>query len=179
MKTAIATLSAPIIAVLFVFGLFISSHAGAQTPSRLMFANHLDSEDTLTGSHESGYIAFAAGARGVQATLSATEPEDASPYFKTFRVTQGALTPGLNPVMLGADLGFTARHGDTYLTETIDYYWNTFVGFGYTEMMKAFTPESMEYLFDNGERQYRAVFTTLGDDIGVSFTPVARLAAAR
>ncbi len=179
MKTAIATLSVPIIAVLFIVGMFISSHAAAQTPSRLMFANHLNSEDTLTGSHESGYIAFAAGAGGVQATLSATEPENASPYFKTFRVTRGALTPGLNPVVLGTDTGFWVRHGSTYLTETIDYYWNTFVGFGYTGMMKAFTPGSMEYLFDNGERQYRAVFTTVGDDIDVSFTPVARLIASR
>ena len=45
-------------------------------------------------------------------------------------------------------------------------------------MMKAFTPKSTVYLFDNGERQYRAVFVTVGDDIVVSFTPVVSLAAA-
>lgn len=179
MKTAIATLSAPSIALLFVLALFIGGQAGAQTPSQLMFANQLNSEDTLIGSYESGYVAFAAGAGGVQATLSATEPKDASPYFKTFQVTRGAFTPGLNPVRLGADLGFTVRHGRTYLTETLDYYWNTFVGFGYAGMMKAFTPKSTVYLFDNGERQYRAVFVTVGDDIVVSFTPVVSLAAAR
>jgi hypothetical protein len=180
---AIAALFAPSIALLLVLALFVSSHAGAQTPARLMFANQHCSEHTLTSNHESGYVGFVAGASGVQATVSATQAANASLYFKTFRATHGAvaLTPAAatSYVALGSEPGFEALHGYTHLSETIDVYWNTFVGFGYTGTMKEFTPESMVYLFDNGINQYWAVFTMVGEDVKVSFTPVATLVASR
>lgn len=181
-KTAIAALFAPSLALLLALALFVGSHAGAQTPARLMFANQHCKENTLTSRHESGYVGFVAGARGVQATVSATQATNAPLYFKSFRVTQGAvaLTPAATSyVALGTEPGFEALHGYTYLSETIDVYWNTFVGFGYTAMMKEFTPESMVYLFDNGVNRYWAVFTMVGEDVKVSFTPVATLVASR
>jgi len=181
-KTAIASLFAPSIMLLLVLTFFVGSHAGAQTPAHLMFANQHCAEHTLTSNHESGYVGFAAGESGVQATLSAAQTVNAPLYFKTFQVTRGAvaLTPSAaNYVALGTEPGFEALHGYTHLSKTIDFYWNTFVGFGYTGMMKEFTPESMVYLFDNGVNQYWAVFTMVENDVKVSFTPVATLVASR
>ncbi len=182
-KTAVAALFTPSLILLVVLALFVSSHAGAQTPTRLMFANQHCSENTLTSSHESGYVGFVAGASGIQTTLSATQAATAPLYFKTFQVTHGAvaLTPAAatSYVALGSEPGFEALHGYTHLSQTIDFYWNLFVGFGYTGMMKEFTPESMVYLFDNGVNRYWAVFTMTGEDVKVSFTPVATLVASR
>jgi hypothetical protein len=181
-KTAIVALFTPSLALLLVLALFVGSHADAQTPARLMFANQHCTENTLTSSHESGYVGFVAGASGVQATVSATQAANASLYFKTFRATHGAValtSAATSYVALGSEPGFEALHGYTHLSETIDFYWNTFVGFGYTAMMKEFTPESMVYLFDNGINRYWAVFTMTGEDVKVSFTPVATLVASR
>lgn len=181
-KTALAALFTPSLMLLLVLAFFVGSHAGAQTPARLMFANQHCTEDTLTSRHESGYVGFVAGARGVQATVSAAQAAHAPLYFKTFQVTHGAvaLTPAASSyVALGSEPGFEALHGYTHLSQTLDVYWNLFVGFGYTGMMKEFTSESMVYLFDNGVNRYWAVFTMTGDDVKVSFTPVATLVAGR
>ena len=180
-KSAIATLFAPSIALLLVLAVFVSSHASAQTPAGLMFTNHHCTAGTMLNSHESGYVSFVADAGGLQGTLSATETAGAS-YFKKFHVTQGAVTltaEGATQVALGTEPGFQALHGYAGLSQTIDFYYTTFTGSGYTAEMLAFTPESMEYLFTNGDRQYLAVFTMVENDVDVSFTPVVTLVASR
>lgn len=180
-KPAIAALFAPSLALLFVLAIFVSNHAGAQTPAGLMFTNHHCTEGTLLNSHESGYVSFVTGAGGLQGTLSATETAGAS-YFKKFHVTQGAVTlttEGAKQVALGTEPGFQALHGYAGLSQTIDFYYATFTGSGYTAEMMAFTPESTEYLFTNGDRQYLAVFTMVDSDVDVSFTPVVTLVASR
>jgi len=178
-KTAIAALFAPSLALLLVLAIFVSSHAAAQTGPNLMVANAHCNEDTMTAEHNLGYVSFVAGTNGVQATVSTTQAVGGSPFFKTFHVT-GGTSQGLHHVTAGTSgVGFEALHAYTNLSEIIDYYWNTFVGFGYIATMDSFSPESMVYTFDNGVSRYEAVFTAQGDDIGVSFTPVPTLFASR
>lgn len=174
MKTAVVAPSSPVIAFLVVLTIFISSCAGAQTPS----ASLLGGKEARTIIYELGYVTFAAGVGGIQATLSATDPAEAL-YFRTFWVLGGASTPGLNLASSESGLGFAALHGDTHLTEIVDYYWNTLIGFGYTGTTEALTSESVTYFFDDGERRYRAVLAAVGDDVTVSFTPVVTLTASK
>ncbi len=126
-RSTITSLLAPSLALLFVLAIFVSSHAGAQTPAGVMFTNHHCTEGTLLNSHESGYVSFVAGTGGLQGTLSATETAGAS-YFKEFHVTQEAvtLTPGsAKQVALGTEPGFQALHGYAGLSSTIDFYYTT------------------------------------------------------
>lgn len=178
-KTSIAALFAPSVVFLFVLAFFVSSHAGANGVAHLSVGNAHCDEDTLTQDHTWGYLSFAAADHNLQTTISATEFAGASPLFRSFRVTQGALEPGLNQVVASAEVGFEAVHAYTHLSETIDYYWNSLTGLGYTQQMISFTSQSMEYRFASAEKQYRAVFAVVGDDITVSFTPVATLVASR
>ena len=183
-KTAISALFAPGIVLLLVLAFFVGGQADAQTPVRLMFANQHCSEDTLSHQHRSGYLSLVSGASGVQTTLSATKTAHSSPYFRSFQVTHGAVTlmptPGAaNYVAMGTEPGFQAVHGFTHLSEVIDFYWYSFYGFGYSGLMKSFTPESMVYFFEKGVTRYWAEFIMVGDNVNVRFIPVAPLVASR
>ena len=178
-KTALTALFAPSVVFLLVLAFFVGSHAGANGVSHLSVGNAHCDQHALSTHHEWGYLSFAAAEHSLQTTVSATEFAGASPVFSSFRVIQGTLEPGLNEVVASAEVGFEAVHAYTHLSETIDYYWNTFVGLGYTPTIVAFNPERMEYVFSNGVSQYRAVFSMVDDDTTVSFTPVAKLFASR
>lgn len=175
----LASLFAPSIALLLVLAFFVGGHAGAQSATHMSVGNAHCDEPVLSHNHEWGYLSFAAADASLQTTVSATDFAGASPLFRSFRVTQGTLEPGLNEVVASAEVGFKAVHAYTHLSVTIDYYWSTLTRLGYAGDMKAFTPESMTYLFHNAEKQYRAVFAMVGDEITVSFTPVATLVASR
>lgn len=178
-KTAITALFTPGIVLLLVLAFFVSGHASAHSTSNMSVGNAHCNEPTMTHHHTMGYLSFAAGDNGLHTTVSAANFAGASPLFSSFQVTQGALETGLNQVVASADVGFEAVHAYTDMTAVIDYYWESLTGLGYTQRMVAFTPQSMEYRFSSAEKEYRAVFTMVEDEIQVSFTPIATLVASR
>lgn len=178
-KTAITALFTPGIVLLLVLAFFVSGHASAHSSSNMSVGNAHCDNTALTHNHVMGYLSFSAGDNGLHTTVSAAKFAGASPLFSSFQVTQGALQPGLNEVVASADVGFEAVHAYTNMTAVIDYYWNNLTGLGYTQQMISFTPQSMEYHFASADKQYRAVFTMVDDEIQVSFTPIATLVASR
>ena len=178
-KTAITALFTPGIVLLLVLAFFVGSQADAHSSSNMSVGNAHCNEPTMTHNHVMGYLSFSAADNGLHTTVSAAKFAGASPLFSSFQVTQGALEPGLNQVIASADVGFKAVHAYTDMTAVIDYYWDSLTGLGYTQQMIAFSPQSMEYRFSSAEKQYRAVFTMVEDEIQVSFTPIATLVAGR
>ncbi len=165
------------VAIFLASAFGISGLAAAQMSPNFMVANQHCSEGMLA-EHNSGYVSFVVGPSGVQATVNTVQTAGASPFFKTFRVTDGAA--GVQHVVGGLpQIGFKALHGYTNLSAAIDFYWNTFTGMGYAATMGTFGTDTSTYTFDNGVSTYEAVFTMEGDDISVTFTPIPTLVAGR
>ncbi len=141
-----------------------------------MVANAHCSEGMLA-EHNQGYVSFVAGASGVQATVSTTQATNAY-SFKTFQVTNGAA--GAQHVVGGLpEMGFKALHGYSNLSAAISYYWDTFTGMGYNATLASLGTDTSTYTFENGVKEYEAVFTMAEDDISVTFTPVPTLYAGQ